>query len=185
MGRPSRLLPVQLVTGLIWHDDKILEKARVLLTRSFGPADFCAPVFAFDATDFYAAEMGEGLKRTFIGFRRLIRAEELAAIKLKTNAIEQRLSAGGKRRINIDPGYVSAGKLVLATTKNHSHRIHARRGIFEEVALVFNNGSFMPLAHTYPDFRQETHIAVFNTIRDLYAKHIRTVYGRDALSRCP
>ncbi len=185
MGRLPRPLPAKLITGLIWHDDKILEKSVRTLRRSFGPTDFRGPVFAFDLTDYYEAEMGPALKRTFVSFRRLIRPQDLAAIKEKTNAIERRLAASGRRRVNIDPGYVSLGKLVLATTKNHSHRIYAGRGIFEEITLVFCKGSFTPLVHTFPDYRQETHIEVFNAIRRLYAQQTQTTHGRAALSRCP
>ncbi len=185
MGRLSCPLPAKLIAGLIWHDDSSLEKSLKMLRRSFGPTDFCAPVFAFDLTDYYEAEMGPGLRRTFVSFRRLIRPQDLTAIKEKTNAIERRLAASGKRRVNIDPGYVSLGKLVLATTKNHAHRLYAGRGIFEEVTLVYCNGSFTPQAHTYPDYRQETPIEAFNAIRRLYAQQIQTTHGRTALSRCP
>ena len=129
--------------------------------------------------------MGPLLKRTFVAFERLVGAETLPAIKIKTHAIEERLAASGRRRVNIDPGYVSLGKLVLATTKNHSHRIYAGRGIYEEVTLVFRDGSFTGLSHTYPDYRQETHLEVFNAVRRLYAQQIRTTYGPSALSRCP
>ncbi len=185
MGRPTRPLPAKLVIGLIWHDDRILARSLRVLKASFGPTDFSSPAFSFDVTDYYAGEMGTDLKRTFVGFRRLIRPEDLAAAKNKTNTIEKRLVASGKRRINIDPGYVSLAKLVLATTKNHSHRIYAGRGIFEEITLVFRNDSFVPLPHTYPDFRRPTHIDVFNALRRLYAQQIITTYGRCALSRCP
>ncbi len=185
MGRLPRPLAAKVFTGLIWHDDRILEKALRALKASFGPTDFSSPVFAFDVTDYYAGEMGKDLKRTFVGFRRLIRPEHLAAAKDKTNAIERRLAASGRRRINIDPGYVSLAKLVLATTKNHSHRIYVGRGIFEETTLVFYKGSFRPLAHTYPDFRLPTHIGLFNALRRLYAQQITTTYGRHAISRCP
>ena len=185
MGRLPRPLPAKLIAGLIGDDAPAHEQALKILGRTFGPTDYCSPVFGFDITYYYAAEMGPALKRTFVSFRRLIRPEQLAAVKIKTNAIEERLAASGRRRVNIDPGYVSSGKLVLATTKNHAHRIYAGRGVYAEVTLVFRNGSFAALAHTYPDYRQETHIEVFNAIRRLYAQQIQETYGHAALSRCP
>jgi len=185
MGSPLRPLPAKLIIGLIWHDDTVLDRSLRTLRRAFGPTDYSAPVFAFDLTDYYERELGPGLKRTFVSFRRLLRPQDLAAAKRKTNRLERRCAASGRRRVNIDPGYVSLGKLVLATTKNHAHRIYLGRGVFGEVTLVFKDGSFAPLTHTYPDYRQESHIEVFNAVRRLYAQQIQTTHGRSALSRCP
>jgi len=185
MGRPLHPYPAKLFTSLIWQDTKACEQALKILERSFGPSDFRSPVFPFDITGYYAAETGTPLKRVFISFRTLIRAEALTAAKIKTNAIERRLTAHDRRRINIDPGYISMGKLVLATTKNHAHRIYAGKGIFHEATLVFRGRSYMPCAHTYPDYRKEMHIDLFNMIRDLYARQITSAYGRAALSKCP
>ncbi|MGE5280613.1 MAG: DUF4416 family protein [Deltaproteobacteria bacterium] len=185
MGRPCRPLPAKLIIGFIWNNDAALDKALRVLTRRFGPTDARGPDLPFDGTDYYVREMGPGLKRTFVGFRRLIRTTDLPAIKLGTNALEKRLAPEGRRRVNIDPGYVSLAKLVLATTKNYCHRLYAGRGIFEEVTLSFRNNAFEPLAHTYPDLRRTQNIAFFNAVRALYMRQITSSYGHAALSRCP
>ncbi|MDD5138070.1 MAG: DUF4416 family protein [Candidatus Omnitrophica bacterium] len=185
MGTPLKPLPVKLITGLISENTERLQHARKLLERHFGRADMVSPVFAFDQTDYYEEEFGKDLRRLFLCFEKLIPADTLGAIKQWTNNLETKLSRGPRERtVNIDPGYISLAKLVLATTKNHSHRIYVRQGIFEEVTLVFRGHTFVPLAWTYPDYRQESHVAFFNETRDAYKQRIEKIYGVSQLYRC-
>jgi len=185
MGTPLRPLPVKLITGLIATDTELLKHARKLLERRFGRADRVSSVFTFDQTRYYEEEFGTDLRRVFLSFEKLIGADTLAAVKRWTNSLEIRLSRSPhKRTINIDPGYISLAKLVLATTKNHSHRIYIRQGIFEETTLVFRGHTFAPLAWTYPDYRQESHIAFFNETREDYKQRIEKIYGVSQLYRC-
>ena len=143
------------------------------LRLKFGAIDFESEILPFDFTDYYEEEIGTNLKRKFISFKRLVSAESLAEIKLSTNRLEQRLSLHGKRSINIDPGYLTAAKLVLATTKDFSHRILLRKGIFAEVTLFYAKNSFRPFAWTYPDYRTPDYLAIFNHIREIYLKQIK------------
>jgi hypothetical protein len=62
---------------------------------------------------------------------------------------------------------------VLATTKDGSHRIPLRDGIYAEVTLVFERGDFRPLPWTYPDYRTEGCRSVLKAIRDGYRQRIR------------
>ena len=58
------------------------------------------------------------LMRRMVSFEKLISPDVLPAIKLATNAIEHRLADDqGKRKINIDTGYIALSHLVLATCK--------------------------------------------------------------------
>ncbi len=78
-----------------------------------------------DYIDYYQKEMGVNLKRQFVSFQRLAKPEWLIKVKRFANRLEKKLSVGptkSNRRINIDSGYISAGKLVLATNKNHQRR---------------------------------------------------------------
>ena len=97
----------------------------------------------------------------------------LACIKRQTNGLEQELAIGGKRRINLDPGYVSMAKFVLATTKNHGHRIYIGEGIYAEVTLRYHDKAFRPWEWTYPDYRQEEYLRILQEIRDLYIVQLK------------
>lgn len=173
MGKIIKPKPVKLIVGFITADLEILKQAEESLVDRFGEVDYASNIFAFDKTDYYEEEMGANLKRKFLSFSKLVQPEELSRIKLYTNELEKGFSdTTGRRKINIDPGYVTGAKLVLATTKDYQHRIYLDDGIYAEVTLRFKDGSFRPWEWTYPDYRTEEYIKVFNNIRKLYLKQI-------------
>jgi hypothetical protein len=112
--------------------------------------------------------MGKGLQKIFLGFKKLIKREKLPEIKLYTNDLEDRYSCQSNRQVNLDPGYLTSGQVILATTKDYQHRIYLGKGIFGEVTLRFKNGSFQPWDWTYPDYRQESYTNFFNELRKIY-----------------
>jgi len=174
MGMAKAPPPVKLIVGMISREVKLFEEAESRMQSEFGPIDFVGPILPFDYTDYYREEMGEGLNRKFVSFERLIRSDEIAAIKMATNRWEEELadSGEGKRRINLDPGYIALAKFVLATTKDYSHRIHLGGGIYAEVALHFHKGTYQPYDWTYPDYRSRAYIDIFNGIRQIYKSQI-------------
>lgn len=184
MGMTFKPLPVKLVVGLIAQDQEILNQSLSFLSRKFGPADLQSPLFSFDQTDYYEKEMGKDLQRGFFSFKRLIDPERLISIKIHTNSLERKFLREGRRRVNIDPGYVSLSKLVLATTKSFVHRLLISKGIFEEITLYYKGNSFEPGAWTYPDYRCRETIAFFNDVRSRYYEQLERAYGRSQLFRC-
>jgi len=164
---------VKLIIGFIFKNEKIVEQAKLLLKKRFGEIDFESETLAFKHTDYYCAEFGKDLKRSFISFKKLILAENLPGIKIATNKIEEKLSFKGLRLINIDPGYLDLAKLILASTKDYKHRIYLNRGIFAEVTLFYQSKTFKPWEWTYPDYRTDEYIAIFNQIRGIYAAQIK------------
>ena len=99
--------------------------------------------------------------------------EALAAIKLRTNELEKGWTAEGRRKVNLDSGYVSLPKLVLATTKNYDHRIYLGKGIYAEVTLHYRNGGFRPWPWTYPDYASAQYCELFAQIRRLYVSQLQ------------
>ncbi len=171
MGKPRHALPVKLFVGLLSGDEDLLRRARQQLTKRFGPVDLESEIWPFDQTEYYTPEMGPGLKRWFLTFERPINPQGLPEIKLETNALEndiaeQCLRIEGGRPVNIDPGYVDLGKLVLATTKDRSHRIYLGHGIYAEVTLHFMNGAWQDWPWTYPDYRQAACHDFFLRVRE-------------------
>ena len=151
--------------GFIYKDEAIFIKSRDKLEKRFGRVDFQSDPLDFNYTTYYEKEMGSGLKRRFISFSKLIPIEDLYRIKLYTNRLEARFLDSGARQVNIDPGYVDLAKLVLASTKDYAHRIYLRKGIFAEITLSYRNNSFVFNDWTYPDYRSQEYIDIFNKIR--------------------
>jgi hypothetical protein len=173
MGSISKPQPVKLAVGFIFKDQAILLKAESILRKKFGDLDFESETLPFTYTDYYEKELGKGLKRKFISFKKLILPESLTHIKVLTNNIEKKLSVDAHRLINIDPGYVDLSKLVLASTKDFSHRIYMGRGIYSEVTLMYQDKTFNSKDWTYPDYRTPEYIAIFNRIREIFAAQLK------------
>ena len=165
--------PVKLIVGFIFKEEVILEKTKSILKRYFGPIDFTSQILSFSHTRYYEAEFGQDLKRQFISFKRLILPQKLARIKIITNRIEKKLSYYNKRLINIDPGYLSLSKLVLASTKDYKHRIYLNHGMYAEVTLFYQNKTFQAWEWTYPDYKTQEYISIFNKIREIYQAQIK------------
>jgi hypothetical protein len=156
MGLEHRPSEAILICGLIYADRSVCEPALCRLESEFGPIEDRSPEYPFNYTDYYRDEMGTDLFRRFVGFRRAFDPGDLVRAKLTTNRIEIELSDGfgetARRRVNLDPGYLTAAKLVLATTKDFSHRIYLRDGIYAEVTLQFGRAGLRAQPWTYPDF---------------------------------
>jgi hypothetical protein len=168
--------PVKLVIGLILAHEAPIAALRRQLEASYGQIDLETDLFPFEATRYYEGEMGPRLQRMFLSFERLIAPETLAAIKRETNAVEQIYAKPdgprGRRRVNLDPGYVDLAKLVLATTKDRQHRLYLGHGIYAEVTLRFTGGRFIAWEWTYPDYRTPVYLAFFEAVRQSYRQQL-------------
>ena len=177
MGQIRSHPPVKLIVGIITAVPDLLSVVHQRLAEQFGQVDFVSDLLPFDYTTYYEAEMGKDLKRQFVSFERLIPAEELAFAKCFSNAVECEFAKGdtAPRAVNLDPGYISAAKLVLASTKDHAHRIYLQGGIYAEITLKFYRKTFQPWEWTYPDYRTPTYIDIFNHIRRIYMEQLRAI----------
>ena len=145
------------------------------LTTRFGQTDYISPAMDFSKyTSYYHKEMGEGLTRLFVTFKELMDRTRLPDIKQATIALEAELAQESKRRVNLDPGYLTLGQLFLASTKDNFQRIYLRDGIYAEVTLYYEQGRYRTFPWTYWDYASEEYHMVFKTIRTDYKKQLRS-----------
>ena len=175
--------PVKLVASILAVCPATLEAARTSLAARLGALDFCTDLLPFDRTEYYTAEMGTGLVRQIVTLADLVLPSALVAAKGATNAIEQAMAVGGRRIANLDPGYITLAKLVLATTKDHAHRLYLGQGIYGEVTLAYRDGRFRPWPWTYPDYASEEYCRLFGEIRERYRLQLREGPAYSAMSR--
>jgi len=169
MGKIHTPEKVKLIAGLLSNNEALLDSIGTTLEKRLkNKIDFKSDIIDFTYTDYYYREMGPGLKRRFLSFKRLVRLNDLAKVKLLTNDIEKKFCIGGNRIINIDPGYIDLAKLVLLSTKDYSHRIHIGNGIFAEVTLHYKDKHFNFWPWTYPDYKSEEYARAFEAIRNIY-----------------
>jgi hypothetical protein len=167
-----KVKPVKLICGVLYIRKLDLTSADQKLISLLGPIDFKSPEFDFIFTDYYAPEMGGDLKKCFYSFGRLIMPDTLPDIKNATIRIESEFAMDGNRTVNIDPGYLEESKLVLASTKNFSHRIYMRDDIWAEVTMRYARGKFIIHDWTYPDYSQDLGIAFLTKVREIYKREL-------------
>jgi hypothetical protein len=173
MGTVRRPPPVLYFASLIFNDQGPMAAIEKELSDVLGPLEDRSATKPFLHSDYYEKEMGKNLSRYFLLFRPLASREQLPEVKLQTNEIETRHALQGHRMVNIDPGYVAPEQIVLATTKGFAHRLYLGKGIFGDLTLMFENGSYHGLPWTYPDYRTEEIIALCNGWKQRYKESLR------------
>ncbi|MCJ7547667.1 MAG: DUF4416 family protein [Deltaproteobacteria bacterium] len=173
MGRIGVPKPVKLIMSVIASDGQLLSEVSEVLAASYGGVDFESDILPFDCTQYYTPEMGEGLLRRFYTLRPFIPRELLVRIKRETNEIEEEFGRQGKRRVNIDPGYICAEHLILATTKGYTHRPYLGEGIYADLTLIYREGEFRPLEWTYPDYASPQIREILQGIRKRYLQELK------------
>jgi hypothetical protein len=173
MSAPLTPQDVKLVASIFSGDVELIEDVMKALSERYGVADYISAPLSFSYTDYYEKEFGGSLVRRFVGFERLVRPESLPDVKLWTNALEKNFSVAEKRRVNIDPGYLSAAHLILATGKGYSHRPYLRDGIYADLTLIYQKGAFQILPWTYPDYAEGETMAILSRVREKYLLQLR------------
>jgi hypothetical protein len=173
MSHPREPDSVKLISSVFSPEKAFLDKVIDDLSGIYGPTDRISPELFFDRTRDYAREMGWPLHRRFVSFTELVPVDHIVDIKLKTNEIEQQNLRDGNRVVNIDPGYICPERLILATGKNYVHRVYLSKGIYADLTLIFQKGSFRPLKWTYPDYAAPEVIGFFDDVREQYMKQLR------------
>ncbi len=180
MGKIQPHQPVKLFVGILTSLPGILSEVEKRLVQLLGPVETRSAGFCFDFTHYYDEEMGSPIQRSFLGLSELINAEEIARIKVRTNQIEADLASDWRqvrRPVNLDPGYLELSKIVLASTKNYYHRMYLSGGIFAEVTLHFEDGTWKALPWTFPDFQSRRYDSFFTEMRDGYRALFRGIRG--------
>lgn len=175
MGEISNPDSVLLLFAVSSRHAAALERARERIAAAHGPLALASDAFDFTETDYYAATMGKDLKKQFVACHNLVDPGTLARIKLSTNRWETEYAATSghpePRPLNLDPGYITPAKLVLASTKDHAHRLYLAEGIYAEVTLAYRGRAWQPQEWTYPDYRRADYQAFFTTCREFLMAH--------------
>jgi hypothetical protein len=177
MAEPRAPVPVLLVVAAFSRHDAALAWGRSRLAECLGPVGLASAPLQFNQTRYYEPTMGPNLRKQFLAFANLIGAADLASIKRRTNELERQLVEAAAypdaRPLNLDPGILTLGKFMLATTKDQAHRIYLRDGIFAEVTLRFEAGAFEPWPWTYADYREPALRDFLREARDFYRRRLR------------
>jgi len=169
---------VKLIIGILAADSSCLESAIQSIEETFGSVDLTSEIWPFTQTDYYKDQTGNNILRQFVSINELIEPGQIAEIKHQTNKIEQDLADKLKhqwpRPVNLDPGIIEPSKLVLATTKNFSHRIYIGRKMYAEVTLIYDKGKWKAFDYTFPDYKQQLYWDFFSKVRKRLLEQLKS-----------
>lgn len=170
MGQVYEFEKEKLIVGVIYNDMEVYEKAMAMLTEAFGEVDYESERFSFskEFSNYYDDEIGGEGMRVILSFRETVDPSRQAEIKKMTNEMEQILSVDGNRKINLDPGFINSGRLMLATTKKIGFRIPLEDGIYTELTLFWAKGEWHKLPWTYRDYQSERVQNFLTKVRKVY-----------------
>jgi hypothetical protein len=172
MQRAGRREDAILFVGSLFSSDDVFSAAEQDLREVFGRVLFKSPTVRWDYSEYYNTELKPPILRNFLFFEAVIDPPRLVEAKLAVTQMEEKFSLNGRRLINLDPGYLTLAKVVLASKKNYSHRINLGRGVFAELELFFRQSRFNPMPYTYADYRDKRFLAFFATARKLLKKSL-------------
>ncbi len=173
MAEASPVDPVKLLALVLWTDAEALRESLAALAAAFGEIDFVGPDRPFDRTDYYRDEMGPGLSRRLISFARLVPPEGIVEIKLACNAIERRLAGPRGRRVNLDAGYLDRGKLVLASLKFGTQKIHLGQGVWADPCGRRKRAGWDWFEWSFPDLSDGRFDPELDDVRRRYLSQLR------------
>lgn len=184
MGQVHPHPPVLLVLAAFSRYESACSWAAQRAVEQWGPIALRGGPYPFADTSYYAATMGTDLQKVFFAFERLIDPADLPSLKWTTNRWEEEYATLGWHRearpLNLDPGYLTPAKLVLASTKDYAHRIYLGCGIYAEITLRYSRQQgWQPLQYTFPDYRRHDYRDFFDQCRAYLQAQRRKTAGDD------
>lgn len=174
MAIPQSAHPALQLVAVFSRHTAALQWAAEKIAEAWGPIALQSEPFDHSETEYYTNEMGRGLQKQFYLLQPIFDPARLPESKLQSNAWEHQLAESRQypepRPINIDPGYVTLTKLVLASAKDRAHRIYLNHGIYAEECLYYLGGAWHARPWTYPDYQRADFQAFFVQARE-HLKH--------------
>ena len=173
MGQANEHYPVLLTCSVLATDRKRIADTIRLLENEWNTNITARTIVPFEHTVYYNHEMADTILRVYLATETLINPRDISEIKHQTNILEHRFSVDNKRKVNLDPGYITLAKFVLVTTKDATHRIYLGNGMYAESTLFYEADSFAPWPWTYPDYRSDHAISFLNSVRNGYKTRLK------------
>ena len=154
-----------------------MEEVERRLEGLYGTVEDRSEIFLFTFRAPFQREMGENLKKRILCFDKLLPIEDFTEVKKVTNDLEweyqEHLQDRSRRLINLDPGYLSLSKVLLASTRNYSHHVYLKDGVYGELLLRYNRGALRNLPWTHADYRTHLAHSFFTKVRDRYQAQLK------------
>ena len=173
MAQPKQPLPVKYLIAVLFRDEKYILRAKEELAVKWGAIDFEGKNHPFNITDYYESEMGTPLFRRLLSFEQLYDPKQIVAMKLECNDIETALACDGRRRVNLDAGYLDHNKYLLASAKEAGQKVYLDKGIYADLSGRYKAGRYRPFEWSFPDFKDGRYDEELLEIRKLYMQQLK------------
>ena len=169
--------PVVRFCAVITRHSSARKWAMDRLSSQWGGIQVTSAEIPFEAGGYYTSTMGSELIKTLVAFDGFQDPAGLSDWKHQTNDWEIAYAAESEhpepRPLNLDPGYTTQAKLVLATTKDRDHRIYLKDGMFAEVTLNYVGKLWQHHRWSYPSYRTQEVADFANECRRRLRVHLK------------
>ena len=169
--------PVKAMAAILSAHRELIGQAARKWEELVGPLDYAGPEMTFNQSEYYREEMGWPQYKRIFAAETLVDPAALVDIKIGCQKIEAEFTSDGRRSVNLDPGYVSPERLVLATGKNAAHRLYLGGGVWGELTLIYESGQYRALPWTYADYASDPVLEVVADLRKKYIEQRRSGLG--------
>ena len=145
------------------------------LEAVFGPIEYKGEFLPFDGTDYYREEFGQQLHRGWVAFRGIDSPEKLPNLKHAAMRVEEAWTQEGKRKFNLDIGYMDPDKVVLASFKRGPCKLYLGDGVYADLLLKYAQGRFDPLPWAFADFQDGRYQKTLLVIRQKLKSELRKI----------
>lgn len=172
MARIQKPPAGRLVVSVIYSSMDALADGLKALERKYGRVQCETLEIPCSDQKYYGEEMGENLLRRLFSFSKTIKGHELPQVKSVLHKMETRFADQVNqylfRSVNLDPGILTPGNLVMCGHRELNHRIYLGDGVYSELTLIHSGGEFNRLPWTNSDFCHDEAIDMFNRLRDSF-----------------
>jgi hypothetical protein len=162
-------VPCLPILSFLAQEQSRVEAARDQLQQRWPSLQLTDRHFPFDETDYYRDEMGDSLHRWW-GYREtLANPADLVEWKKTCEDIEEQFQDDASNRtVNIDPGYLNYGLVVLGSHKPHHQKIYLGDGVYADPVLEYVEGSYRSFHWSFPDFQDDRYYSILEGFRSIY-----------------
>lgn len=153
-----------LLFAIMYPDKNILDRALAILKDRYGKPYARGPEYDFNFTDYYEEEFGKNLKKSIFVFEKEITKTDLTDIRQETAKVEKEISYLGRRRVNIDPGYISDKEMVLATKKQKQWKEYLGGGVYAHKIFEFLDDGIKTFNHSFADYKLKENMDFFRSV---------------------
>lgn len=193
MGLVKQPPPSVRFAAVFSHSPEVLARVWPRLEAAWGPLAVLGTAFHFVESEYYLKTMCPGTTQLFkqlAVFAEPYDPGHLSQDKLQSNRWEEEwgeewgwgeslvdsgvVADRSLRLVNIDPGYMSMTKLVLASTKNREHRLYLQSGIYAEVTLAYRDQRWQAFPWTYADYQRPDVLEYLARAREWFTRKVAT-----------